>query len=391
MDDRTSLTVNSLARLVINGASKLVTLIIVILVSRRLGPEGLGVTSFIISSGFLIATVLSLGIPPFLNYILGLEKKGKWVWGSLRIALPLLILNILALPFGLTPYVSFATLVLLEQIILSSFSGLEAQPASLPRSMIRETVRILTALIIIFLLSKSDLVPLAYMLGAAAYVVSSINFFMRLPDPDPVPLREIIMRSFPFFFVGITATLLGHVDAIILFILKGERELGLYRAATSFIYGFLGLLPFMTATFPIIGRRVKEGSDWILKRIVVPVLAVSLLFQGFVYGASFLFPIIYGKKFLMALPTLFLFSCMITISTFFQLGQQTLLALGKNREQIIYNLIGVGTNVILDVIFIPSFGKDGAAVASIVGLLLATFLTWKKVLEENKRSLLIIR
>ena len=382
MDDRTSLTVNSLARLVMNGISKFVTLLIVIIASRRLGPEGLGIMTFFISSGLLASTFLSLGIPHFLNYILGVEKRGRWFWGALRISLPLLLLLVASLPLGLAPFVALALPLMLQEVVTASFSGLESQLSSLPRGVAREATRLIVAITIILLTGRGELAPLAYMAGAAVYVLLSLDFFLHLPDPSPAPLREIISRSLPFFFVGVTAAMLGHTDAIMLYLLKGERELGLYRAATSFVYGFLGLLPFMTATFPIIGRRIGRGGPWILRKIVLPILLISLVFQLLVYLSSFLFGFIYGEKFLEALPTLFLFSCIIPLSTLYQLGQQTLLAMGRNKEQVIFNVSALFLNILLNIVLIPVAGRDGAVASSILSLLAASLLTWRHALTS---------
>lgn len=180
----------------------------------------------------------------------------------------------------------------------------------------------------------------------------------------------------------IAFTLKSTIDAIAKFInrridvyfvqaYRGLQALGQYGLAaqiTNFIQE--AILPFTQVMNPYLVKSDAEARKEIIGRMGRIIFAASLLLTLFIVVLSpWLIPFLFGKAFAPAIVatqilafSVLISSMRIVFASYFQSGNQL-------RYNIQANWLGVLVTIVLDILLIPKWGIEGAAVASIAAYL----------------------
>jgi O-antigen/teichoic acid export membrane protein len=209
--------------------------------------------------------------------------------------------------------------------------------------------------------------------------------------------KEILTKSLPYGLALILNTIYFRIDSILISVIRGQEEVGVYGVAMKMLEHF-AILPlyFMNSVLPVLTRTIKEKSEKykqvikyafdFLAAFSIPmvvggvILAYPIIFvastpeflsrlsEGF-YGSDIAFQILIFALLFQFLNVLFAF---------------ILIAVNKQTKLLYINGACVIFNIVTNLIFIPYYGFRGAAVTSVLSelfILIATYFVAKKYLK----------
>lgn len=191
--------------------------------------------------------------------------------------------------------------------------------------------------------------------------------------------KNTIWKALPYGLALILNMVYFRIDSILLLLLKGPEEVGLYGVPMR-ILDILSIIPiyFMNSVLPVLTRKLKSGADEakvvvqhafdFLMAMVAPIvvgaqiLAYPLIFivsspefltrldEGF-YGSDVALQILVFAMFFAFISAVFTF---------------TLIAIGYQGKLLYISAAGALFNVIANFFFIPVWGFRGAAFTSVI-------------------------
>jgi O-antigen/teichoic acid export membrane protein len=212
--------------------------------------------------------------------------------------------------------------------------------------------------------------------GAVAVTLGLGIFFLRNLLPSEVGFataeyapRPWLKAAFPMLAFGGAQIILGQTDIVMLGVMRGAYEVGLYAAANRLAY----LLMYITVAVeliiaPIMSRLYANGEKVRLRNIVNKAVRFSFI-TALPVGIVFIIASddilnIFGHDFILADGALKILVVGKLISI--ALGSGSLLLGMTGHESILALIIGGISliNVLLNALLIPKFGIQGAALAT---------------------------
>lgn len=200
--------------------------------------------------------------------------------------------------------------------------------------------------------------------------------------------RGMLGVSAPLMVNNFLSTIFFRVDMMLLQPMKGDRAVGYYSTAYKFVDG-LNIIPafFTLAIFPIISRYAETARDILLRaytRALKAMLIVSLpITVGTTIIADKLVILAFGDEFAPAIVALQILIWFLPFSYINSVTQYALIAVNQQRFLTLAFLIGASFNFVANLIIIPSYGYQGAALITIVSelVLMVPFMyaVWRHV------------
>ncbi|MDW8267611.1 MAG: flippase, partial [Anaerolineae bacterium] len=190
--------------------------------------------------------------------------------------------------------------------------------------------------------------------------------------------RWMLGESLPLMVNHLLATAFWRVDILILTAMVGAYGVGLYSAAYKYIDG-LNVLPsyFTLAVFPVMARLAGgnggDGRDlarlmrtYRLSLRLLTMLAIPIAVLVF-FAAEPLIIILGGREYVPgAVVALQILILSIPIGFMNSLTHYVLIAVGQQRFLTGAFVIGVGFNIVANLLAIPRYGVAGAAFVTIL-------------------------
>ena len=160
-------------------------------------------------------------------------------------------------------------------------------------------------------------------------------------------------------------------DAVLLSLLKPAKDVGVYAVAYRFIdYAFILPGLFVAAMFPILTRAIhrspREGEVVINKTFQVLLLGAVPVTLGLVVLARPLIRIITSAEFDAAVTPLRILAFSLILIFVNPVFYNALIAVNRQRELIAVGIASVVFNVALNLVLIPRYSYDGAAIATLI-------------------------
>jgi polysaccharide transporter, PST family len=364
-----------------------------VLVARYLGPSGLGLLNYIQALFSILIPLVFLGLPGIL--VRDFSTGEDWR-PTLSTALAVQIIAA-----AVVSAVAFA-LVLLTRGTEDETILIAAALAPLPFLAVHETLRklleargqsrrILLAGIIAALLSSAIKIYGVATTGpvwifAAAWTAESLTLAFALAIAIPgwsrltrirhwVRLdmaRRLTQESWPLLVSSVAAMLFMRLDLIMLGLLTGDAETGVYAAAVrlSEVWYFLPVAA-TAALRPLLSRLWATGDTAQYQR---QVLRMMSLLSAAAYAtilvtmvsSDFIISLLYGVDFaasasvlrwhVLAVPFVFLSAA----------ADPWFIDRSLTRLVMLRSLAGAGINLVLNLLLIPRQGATGAAIATVV-------------------------
>jgi len=382
--------------------------LISIMLARTLGVEAYGAYVFAMAWVFVLGIPAMLGMPGLLVRLIAIYHTQK-SWGLLHGILRWSNRVVLAASIGLAAFTGLVAwlpgstggdqlmltsvmvalislpLIALMRIRQASMQGLQQVViGQLPDMLIRPILFILFVAGAYFYFHLTISAPRAVGMHVAAIAVALLIevWLLRRAIPPAVikeaPIyhsREWLRGAMPLLFISGMAIITSRTDVIMLGMIKGADATGLYHVASrgaQFITLFL--YSVNEALAPVIARLYAKGDMEALQRVVTESIRIILMFALPVALAMIFFGhwflLIFGPDFVGSSNALAILSIGHLMDCAIGSVGLLLIMTGHGRESAIGMGIGAGVNIILNLLLIPKWGLEGAAIATTFSLIL---------------------
>jgi O-antigen/teichoic acid export membrane protein len=369
-----------------------------IVIARYLLPEGKGLIAVYIVSFNLVLSICNLGVRQSTSFLLAKQEKSIIELAQTHaVLLPLVwIMSVIAL------ILTYATQGLIENIYIVA--------ALLATTLFKLYVTFANG----FALGKRDiahfnislLLPMVtefifvllfvvyYKIGVEGYfysillssIINSIFVYDWAKKIDGYTLKPVIsvfrkngfeiMRkgiayAIPLFLFGLNYNL----DILILNYFETVSEVGLYSQGVS-LANLLWQIPtainFVIFSHSVTAENPNAYSRLLWQKTKKLMLAILPLAIGFTGLVQFLVPWIYGVEFQRSATIVILLMPGIYFMVAFKVLNGDLAGQGKPLASLKIFSVAIIANVILNFLFIPKFGINGAAIASSISYVYAS-------------------
>lgn len=371
-----------------------------ILIARYLGVSDYGIVSFAISFTGLLGIIMDLGMSTYVTREIAKNKEsvGKYVnnifYFKLILAFALFIISGLLLYLMNYPFITIlVTLIFTVELIFISvtafFNGVFQAFENVKYQAIGTILNSILLLIGILLTMGFDLgviaIAVSYAFGYGIFCLYMLykyikSFSFPKPELDLKFIREVILNSIPFGLTNFFYTIYFSIDIVMLSYLVGDYSTGLYKSAYNIIYVFTTFfVVYQSVIFPIMSKFFKESQDLLkityelsVKYLLLIILPLSI---GIFFYARPLVDLIYTNQYSLAsVPVQIL---IWTVIFLFINGAASTLLNAINKEFAVTKVYIAAAifNVLLNLILIPLFDYNGAAIATVLSEILITVLT----------------
>lgn len=371
------------------GAGIALGLVTGVFVARTLGPEGRGAYFLAMTAATLLAQFGHLGLPAANTYkvarepdlLPSLTANSVWVATTggvtLGTGLYAFVTFSEALPLTSTlagvaaVWIPFALAAMLLQNLMIGV-GAVGTANIIDVGQKAATVGLLAALLLLGTVTPVSVLAAQVVTIAVAALASVATLRKRSAAPGRSSwalFRSMVAYGARSFGASVVSFLLLKADIIMVGSILGLEATGIYSIAAAMGEYFL-LLPITAGTllFPRLAAMADPLERWaIAKRFVLyasglmgalAVIAIPLAepLINLLYGQEF---VPASRPFLILLPGAVLLSANVILNNYFA-------AVGMPLVTLFAPLVGLLTNVALNVILAPRWGIDGAAVATAV-------------------------
>jgi O-antigen/teichoic acid export membrane protein len=372
---------NAVVLAVVRVAAPACSLLLVVMISRRLGAEGLGCYSLAYAVLGLFGLLAPAGLPALLTregarrpQELGrLLSGGLTLCGGVSAVLTAAMLAVAALYEPATR----ASLAILSLALLPTACAacLEAACLALERTIpigvacaAEHLLKVGLGLVLVASGFGVSAVLAAAVLGKALAGIVLILWLGRLGvrATPGVELRSLAAQTPVFALSALCASLYWRVDVLLLSGLRGVAEVGCYAAAYRVLDAAI-LLPqsLCLAVYPRLSAgRADPGAGRWLFGATMPLAVLATL------GAGPLVGLLYGPRLADAAPVLSILIWTTVPYAWSRYQACRLVAAGRQITDLSINLALLAVNVALNLALIPRYGACGAAAATLTSALL---------------------
>ena len=344
-------------------------------------------TKGIILTSILSVLIISILLSVFLFYLS--DVISNFIFKDEKLVIPLKIVSI-AIPFLSLTYL-FSSIfrgfervkekILFENLLLNILFIILLIPAFLIKINF-------TSILILFIMS----IILNFLFFLThIYKKKSLLFFERISKyKKNLHSKELLYFSLPLLIISILYMTMSWADSIMLGFFKDIETVGLYNSALP----LARLLPIMHSSMGFIYLPIASGliarnqsvklqnlyvliSRWILL-LTLPLFSILFFFPRYVL--SFLF----GSSYIGASSVLIILSIGFIFHVILGPNGSTLTAFGNVKIQMYSSVASMVSNIGLNIILIPPYGIQGAAVATAVSLVIPNLILSIELFRRNR-------
>jgi len=206
-------------------------------------------------------------------------------------------------------------------------------------------------------------------------------------------VKTLLKSAWPMVLAGLSGVLYMRVDQIMVAKMLGTEQLGLYAAATRIYEGWI-ILPYVLSLslLPAI-VKLRAGTAASYEGYLSKIMA-GLFFAGAVVavavelGGDWLILISFGPAYTETFPALSVLILGAPLYAFNAISARYLTAESQEKKIALRTSVGLVVNLILNFLLIPQYGIQGAAIATLITMLIADYLI--NYLDKELRPLVRI-
>ncbi len=361
-------------------------------VARILGPAGIGKVAFVNSILQYFSYLAILGIPVY-----GLRECSKLrndKEALSHLVQELLVIAIIATVFsyiGLIGLIFFSEtlaeyrplfIVMGVHIFLNSigvewiYQAYEEYFYITIRSLVFKCISVILTFILIQ--NQNSILEYGFITIFASSANCIFNFinirhFISFKKKKKYNLRRHIKAVLILFSASMVITVYSNFDVVMLGIISGENEVGIYNTALKIKNILLSLSTAATSVLiPRISYYIKNKRLDKIEHLIANTVRISMLLSvpASIYIFIFAHDVILflcGREYLSAISTLrVLIACIFPLILTNLFGCQLLIPLGKEKRYTQSVFVGMWINLALNSLLIPHFGAFGAAIGTFI-------------------------
>jgi len=387
--------------------------------ARVLLPEGIGAINFLNSIISYIVLLTSLGIPMYAVKEVAKYRDDKFKRD--QITVEIIILSFILCLIGYIAvwllakcvpqihqqaslfYILSLTIVFTSIGVNWFYQGIEDFKFITLRAIIIRTLSAIS--LFLFVKESSDLLIYGIITVCSTVGNNIINFIhlRKHIDRNIINLKSLnisrhIKPAFEVFILNLIISLYIQLNSIMLGFISGEVQVGYFTAGTKITHIGLTIISSLgTVLLPRCSHLLKVGDYCgfctIINKSLNLIIALSLpMMAGLMILAVPVTMIFCGEEYIESIPILYLNAPVIVfISLTNIMGIQILYPKDKVNIVTLSVTAGAVSNLILNLILIPSCGAFGAAVSTLIAefmVLLAQIIIGKKYYPFKIKALL---
>jgi len=254
------------------------------------------------------------------------------------------------------------------------------------KNIFENLVKIIFTFIFLFLGMK--LLGLTIAFGIAIALTTFMLIFLvfkkiikKIPSPlSTANYSDILKLSWPLSLAGFTTLILTITDTLMLGFFRASSEVGVYNAAVPtaqllFIVPFAFMILFIPVLTELFAKSEWDEfrNSYLSTSKWISLLNIPILFFLITFSSQIL-NILFGKDYVGGATALTLLSLGMFFVHSSSHSRGIFTVIGKTRTTFINTIIVALFNVTLNLFLIPSYGINGAALATSLSLLLLGFL-----------------
>jgi O-antigen/teichoic acid export membrane protein len=376
---------------VING------LLVSIILSRSLGPEGYGIYSAILVVPMLVMSIIQMGVRGSAIYYMGNKQYDQdkvvsnilillGITSTLGILVSLLTFMVLNDENFTILLILLVVLIIPSRLANMYIGGIFIGKEQISRAYLFVWLTVLlnlVAVVIFVVLLKMDVAGALISVLVSGYIVTFVVFRIIFREysvrlkPDREVIKKILGMGALFAMAFAVIQLNYRIDILILDRMAGEAEVGYYSLAVS-ISEKLWQLPLAVGVV-LMSRTANATDQQLINRqtarllrvsMIAIVLAVILLY----FIAPFIVPLIWGSDFEPSVQLLQYILPGILFMSIYRIISSRLSGIGMPHISIYVFLPALILNIVLNWWWIPLQGAMGAVLATNVSY------TWASVI-----------
>lgn len=399
--DNRSLAVSTLAGFVIRAAGVALLTVVTVLFTRAMGVAEYGRLAFLLSGSFIVVLFAGLGLPTAasrlvprylargardtaLHYFLA-SLAGIALTAAVGAAAFAILLRALPTLFGAYDFALAGTLGLIVTVALMRFVSEASRAFGLPLTgFIAESIAvrvILLAAVGLYLAADASLSADAaltlYVLAQGIVVLGVTALVLRRVRPSRAALRRRPLRLYRGW-LGVSTVmlvtpvyyfLLFETDVVVLGILAGPYDVGLYQVArrlaelTVFCAGAASAVGLPRLARAHAERRPDKLQATVDVMNLIGLGSTAAIVLALVAAGPFALQL-FGRDFADGYPVLLILAFGRLAAALFGPASDVLLMTGHHGRLGRVNLVFALVNLALNLVLIPRFGAAGAAVAT---------------------------
>ena len=368
-------------------------------VARYLGPEQVGLFSYVLAITAIFGVIAKLGLNDIIvRELVNFPEKcciylGTAFWLKVMGAFIVLVLMAAILPFTSNEgQIKLYIFIITAGLLFQSFEVVEfyfrSQVMAKIVSICKVSQLAIISLVKIYLvLAGAELISFVVLVVLEALCLSICYFFAYKTQKksafykhfDFVIALKLLKESWPMIMSGITIGIYMKIDQVMIKAILSNYDVGIYSVAVRLSEVWIFLTIVITSSLAPSIIRAKQFSNQIYeKRIIILIrvlfysaLAISLTTMIL---SDRLVNLLYGKEFTDSGNVLrvYVFSILFV---FLNNGSLQWFINEKKQKYAFYKLsIGAALNVGLNIYLIPLYGVLGSAYATLISYLMATYL-----------------
>lgn len=384
------------------GVARAVGFVLVLVLARRLEPDGFGVITlgltlvawftFVVDSGTELLTVRDIARTPDRFRQIAANVLG------LRLALSLIAAVFFVVGvevFARSAYTRDA--VVLFALMLPAIAlnlrwmvlGVGGSRGVAVGNVASRVLVLIGALVLVLDPSDVRRVPILETAGELLYALVILAYVSRRvglvrPGFDLGAWRVTLRQSLPLMASGVARATIFSFDVIVVSLALGPHDLGIYGIAlrpVDFAAGAVGLfsLSFLSAFTATTQEDAAALHGRALRVSVAACCALAVMLSL----GSMLVPFVFGDEYVAAVPVLAILAWRIPFAALS--GMYTSVLVARHRQRtLMWNAVAVVPAAVgLDLAAILLFGLIGAAVASIAVAVLFAFVNYRSVARDH--------
>jgi len=373
-----------------------VNFLVGIFVVRYLGAERNGVLAFGTSIAGIITAVAALGFSGIITReLVKNENDADSILGTafyLKFSTSLILFSLILVYYLFDQSEqNLIVMVVSISVILSSLDHIEFYFNSKVEAKFPVIIKFISFLLIdtlkvLAIIFSLDLIYFAIIFSFEKLILSIgywIIYKKRSSNKVKWQFRsqravQLLRDSWPLMFSSIAVSIYMKVDKVILNELMNSEAVGVYDAAVRLCEGWYFIPVAISASlFPAIVSAKKKGVEFYGNRMqkfydlmFIISFGIAIIITFF---SSNIIDIAYGETFAASAPVLTIY-IWAGVPVFLGIASsQYLITENFTKISFIRTLIGMVTNIVLNIILIPIYQLEGSAWATLISYSIATF------------------
>ncbi len=372
-----------------NGIFRLLSMFVTIYLARYLGTAGFGKYSFVFVFIAFFGIIADMGLrmiliremsrePTISSKLVGNAYAMKMFLAIPAVALPMLAITFMHYPTDTTYYVYVTSLTLIFFSFNDLYEGIFQANLSMKYSIIAKLSSkfISFTLILLVIFSHGTLLQILWILVFSEAVRMLINHhysrkFVRLKLKIDFRLwKYLLIESMPLVLSSITLIICHHTDILMLSVLQGDSDVGIYSAAYKLVEP-LNIIPYalMLSLFPLMSRFFRSSREKLIKTCGLGFKYVLLIVLPIVICVAILpdeiISLLYGEQFTASAKVLSILIWVLVFNSTNMVMGNFLVSIDRQSLYLFGMLFGAAMNVGFNFILIPMFGYNGAAIVTL--------------------------